>query len=146
MRLGKDEIARLVPHSGAMCLLDEVLEWNEVRIVCLARSHRDAGNPLRDPSSLPALAGIEYAGQAMAAHGALCDSGARRRTGYLVSVRDVALEVTRLDDVEEDLMVSAARLSPPGTELLYDFHLQADGRSLVSGRALVVLRERAEAS
>jgi predicted hotdog family 3-hydroxylacyl-ACP dehydratase len=95
---------------------------------------------------LPAFAGIEYAGQAMAAHGALCDRGARRRAGYLVSVRDVALEIARLDDIEEDLMVSAARLSPAGTELLYDFRLQAGGRNLVSGRALVVLRERLETS
>ena len=142
MKIGREEIARLVPHSGAMCLLDEVLEWDGVHIVCRTRSHLDAANPLRSAGALPALAAIEYAGQAMAAHGALCDREVRRRTGYLVSVRDVALEVERLDDVAGDLTVSATRLSPSGPELLYDFHLQAGGRKLVAGRALVVLRER----
>jgi predicted hotdog family 3-hydroxylacyl-ACP dehydratase len=142
MRPGHEAIARLVPHAGAMCLLDEVLEWDDARIVCRARSHLDPGNPLRSAGALPALTGIEYAGQAMAAHGALCNRDARGRIGYLVSVRDVVLEVARLDDVAGDLIVSAARLSPSGRELLYDFNLQALGRELVAGRALVVLRER----
>jgi predicted hotdog family 3-hydroxylacyl-ACP dehydratase len=142
MKVGREEIARLVPHAGAMCLLDEVLEWDDARIVCRTRSHLDAANPLRSDGALPALAGIEYAGQAMAAHGALCESGARGRAGYLVSVRDVVLAVARLDDLDADLTVTAARLSPAGPQLLYDFHLQAGGRKLVAGRALVVLRER----
>jgi len=141
MTLDREAIARLVPHAGAMCLLDEVLEWDDARIVCRTRSHRDAANPLRSDGALPALAAIEYAGQAMAAHGALCEGDTHRRAGYLVSVRDVVLAVARLDDLDADLTVSATRLSPPGAQLLYDFHLQADGRKLVEGRALVVLRE-----
>lgn len=142
MKLGREEIARLVPHAGAMCLLEAVLEWDDAHIVCCTRSHLDRANPLRSGGVLPAHAGIEYAGQAMAAHGALCDREARRRAGYLVSVRDVALEVARLDDVADALTVRAARLSPAGPELLYDFDLQSGGRKLVAGRALVVLRER----
>jgi predicted hotdog family 3-hydroxylacyl-ACP dehydratase len=142
MKIGREEIARLVPHAGAMCLLDEVLEWDDARIVCRTRSHRDTANPLRSDGVLTALAGIEYAGQAMAAHGALCESRAQGRAGYLVSVRDVVLAVARLDDLDTDLTVTAARLSPAGPQLLYDFDLQAGGRKLVAGRALVVLRER----
>lgn len=143
MTLGRDELTRLVPHAGAMCLLDEVIEWDDIRIVCRTRSHRDAANPLRCDGALPALAGIEYAGQAMAAHGALCARQARQRAGYLVSVRDVVLSVARLDDLETELTVTAARQSPPGPQLLYDFHLQAGARKLVAGRALVVLKEQA---
>ncbi len=43
----KAEIAGLIPHAGAMCLLDGVLEWDEQRVRCVAHSHRDAANPLR---------------------------------------------------------------------------------------------------
>lgn len=142
MTLGRDQLARLVPHAGAMCLLDEIIEWDDTRIVCRARSHRDAANPLRCDGALPALAGIEYAGQAMAAHGALCEREARRRAGYLVSVRDVVLAVARLDDLEAELTVTAARQSPPGPQMLYDFHLQAGALKLMAGRALVVLKEQ----
>ena len=43
-RLGRDEILALIPHGGAMCLLDVLLNWDADHITCL--SHR-AGNPLR---------------------------------------------------------------------------------------------------
>ena len=61
MRLSRAEIAELIPHAGAMCLLDGVLDWDASRIRCVSRGHRDAGNPLRVDGHLPALCGIEYA-------------------------------------------------------------------------------------
>src|SRR6185436_4156135 len=64
-------IARLVPQAGAMCLLDEIVSFDERAIVCRASSHRSPGNPLRCDGRLSAFAGIEYGAQAMAVHGAL---------------------------------------------------------------------------
>ena len=42
MVLSRDAIAALIPHQGAMCLLDEVLSADDDGIVCRAVSHRDA--------------------------------------------------------------------------------------------------------
>ena len=80
--LNKTEIAALIPHSGAMCLLDEVASWDATHIRCVARTHRDPQNPLRNGVRVPVLCGIEYAAQAMAVHDGL--SGAvqeRPRSG-----------------------------------------------------------------
>ena len=65
-------IARMVPHSGEMCLLDRVLAWTPHRIHCAAESHRSDTNPMRRAGQLGGLCGVEYASQAMALHGALC--------------------------------------------------------------------------
>ena len=70
MRLGRDWIEAHLPHRGAMCLLDGVLEYDGRRIVCRASSHSDPANPLRVGDRLPAACGVEYGAQAMAAHGA----------------------------------------------------------------------------
>lgn len=123
-----------------MCLLDEVLEWDERHIVCRASSHRDPANPLRVAGTLPAVCGIEYGAQAMAVHGALLDPhGAPLGRGFLASVRSVRLRALRLDDVEGRLQVSAARLSGEHDHVLYEFSIAGDAGELVGGRAAVVL-------
>jgi predicted hotdog family 3-hydroxylacyl-ACP dehydratase len=131
------DIAQLVPQRGPMCLLRSVERHDAERIVCHAVSHRDAGNPLRRGDRLPALAGIEYAAQALAAHCALLGGGAGR--GVLAGVREVALHVERLDDIEDPLQVRAERLVANGRHLLYAFTVEAGARVLVSGRVAVVL-------
>jgi predicted hotdog family 3-hydroxylacyl-ACP dehydratase len=146
MVLSRDAIAALIPHQGAMCLLDEVLSTDDEGIVCRAANHRDAGNPLRDGDILPAICGIEYAAQAMAVHGALMDKAAakgsteaRGRRGMLAAARNVIFSVERLDDVADDLIVSARKLAAENGRLLYEFALHAGGKELVRGRAAVVL-------
>ena len=129
-----------LPHQGSMCLLDAVTEWDAQRIRCTATSHRHADNPLRAHDRLGAACGIEYAAQAMAAHGALLAAAdGAPRAGYLASVRGVELQVARLDDIAADLNVEAERLSGDGNTILYGFRVSAAGRELLSGRAAVVL-------
>jgi len=129
-----------LPHQGSMCLLDAVTEWDAQRIRCTATSHRDADNPLRAHGRLGAACGIEYAAQAMAAHGALlAGADSAPRAGYLASVRGVDLQVARLDDIAADLEVEAERLSGDDNTILYGFRVSAAGRELLSGRATVVL-------
>lgn len=130
-------IAQLVPQQGPMCLLSDVVRHDATSIVCQAVSHRDTRNPLRRADRLPALAGIEYAAQAMAAHCALLEGRAGR--GLLAGVREVALHVERLDDIEEPLQVRAERLVADGRHLLYAFTVKAGTRLLVSGRVAVAL-------
>ena len=76
MALSRDEIAALIPHQGAMCLLSAVERYDERTIVCRATSHASESNPLRLGGRLPALAGIEYGAQALALHCALLNGDA----------------------------------------------------------------------
>jgi predicted hotdog family 3-hydroxylacyl-ACP dehydratase len=138
--LDRDWIAAHIPHQGAMCLLDAVLDWSDAAIVCRATRHADPAHPLRAEGRLGAAAGIEYAAQAMAVHGALiAGDNAPPRQGYLTSVRSVALHVARLDDLPGTLEVRAERLSGDGNHILYQFRLDHAGRCLLEGRAAVVL-------
>jgi predicted hotdog family 3-hydroxylacyl-ACP dehydratase len=129
-----------LPHQGSMCLLNAVTAWDAQRIRCTANSHRDASNPLRAHDRLGAACGIEYAAQAMAAHGALLAGGdSAPRAGYLASIRGVELHVARLDDIAADLHVEAERLSGDDNIILYGFRVNAAGRELLNGRAAVIL-------
>jgi predicted hotdog family 3-hydroxylacyl-ACP dehydratase len=129
-----------IPHQGPMCLLEEVLTWDAVRIRCRATSHRLGSNPLRSGGRLGAVCGVEYAGQAMAVHGAIVASmsGGRARPGYLASLRNLVLHVTRLDDLPEDLIASAERVASDEGTALYQFAVSSAGRELLSGRAGIV--------
>lgn len=132
-------LARL-PHQGSMCLLDRVDSWDTQHIQCSASSHRAPDNPLRAHGRLGAACGIEYAAQAMAAHGALLAAAdSAPRVGYLASVRAVELKVTRLDDIAADLRIEAERVSGDDNTILYAFSVLADHSLLLSGRAIVVL-------
>jgi len=129
-----------IPHQGAMCLLDQVLDWDSIGVRCSTRAHLSNANPLRSEGRLSAVCGIEFAAQAMAVHGALCaaKSAATRQGGYLVSLRNVMLHCERLDDIEEGLVATANRLGGDEVTLLYDFSLHAGSRALITGRATIV--------
>ena len=58
--------------------------------------------------------------------------------GYLASVRNVALQVSRLDDLEDELIASAERITGDGRTVLYEFGVSSAGRVLLSGRASIV--------
>ncbi|WP_295385373.1 3-hydroxylacyl-ACP dehydratase [uncultured Thiodictyon sp.] len=129
-----------LPHQGSMCLLERIDDWNPQGIRGTAVSHRDLDNPLRAHGRLGAVCGIEYAAQAMAAHGALlAGADASPRVGYLASVREVQLHVARLDDGDADLSVAAELIGGDDRSALYKFDISARGRRLLSGRATVVL-------
>ena len=137
-------IAAHIPHQGRMCLLDQVVAWDQARIQCRADSHRSADNPLLAHGRLGAACAIEYAAQAMAVHGALLAQQSpmknpRPRAGYLVSARGVALQVSRLDDIAADLDIEAVCSMRDANNILYEFSVSAAGKMLVQGRATVVL-------
>lgn len=134
-------IASHIPHQGSMCLLKSVQAWDQEKILCIADSHRVLDNPLRAHDQLGIACGIEYAAQAMAVHGALlapADS-TRPKLGYLVSVRGVTLVVTRLDDIDADLLIIASCIMASENNMLYQFTISANRQLLIEGRAAVVL-------
>jgi predicted hotdog family 3-hydroxylacyl-ACP dehydratase len=142
MPLDRDWIAQRIPHAGAMCLLDRVLDWDAERLRCLAASHLSPGNPLRSGGRLSAVCGIEYAAQAAAVHGALraAGGGEAPRGGFLASVRNVEFNARRLDTLDGGLIVEVERLSGDGNDALYRFRLlTADGQALLNGRLAVRL-------
>lgn len=137
--LTKTQFAALLPQRDAMCLLDTADSWNATGIVCGSMSHTRIENPLRCRGHLPAVAGIEYAAQAMALHGALAAHQEHAAPGMLASVRDVVLHVARLDDITDRLTVSATQLVAQKRHLLYSFLVEGGGRVLVKGRIAVAL-------
>ena len=138
--LDRAAIAARIPHQGSMCLLDAVLDWSPTTIACRAVSHADPANPLRAEGRLGAAAGIEYAAQAMALHGALT-AGAAQGVGFLAALSGVVMAVERLDDVGGDLHIRATALVQESRGFIYGFEITGDGRALLSGRATVVLAE-----
>ena len=163
MRLDRTWIERNIPHHGRMCLLDEVMEWDAQHIRCRSGTHRLPDHPLRSQDGLGIACGIEYAAQAMAAHGALAGmagpgrgaladnsrgtfAGAgtkgagkgRSEVGFLVGLRDVRLHVLRLDDVLADLICDARLVAGDHGSALYEFALRSEALRLLSGRATVV--------
>jgi predicted hotdog family 3-hydroxylacyl-ACP dehydratase len=138
--LDRSWIAAHIPHAGNMCLLDEVLSWDSTRIECRSATHRAADNPLRAHGRLGSACGIEYAAQAMALHGALMVArSSATPTGYLAGVRAVVLHVERLDDIPQDLLISSERISGDATIAMYEFSVSAAARTLLNGRATIVL-------
>ena len=130
----------MIPHAGRMCLLDEVSAWDASTIRCLARSHRDAANPLRAGAELPALCGVEYAAQAMAVHGRLSSAVTEKpRAGYLASVSDVVCAVRRLDDLDGEVVIEADKLAGDDARVQYPFTITSNHTQILTGKAAVVL-------
>jgi predicted hotdog family 3-hydroxylacyl-ACP dehydratase len=74
----------------------------------------------------------------MALHGALLSAGPIA-AGYLVSVRNLRLDVSYLDDLDEMLTVEAKRLMGGAEGLVYEFTVSARKDTLLSGRLTVSL-------
>jgi predicted hotdog family 3-hydroxylacyl-ACP dehydratase len=133
-------IGDLIPHAGRMCLLQRIVDWDAQQVTCATDSHRDPHNPLRHDGVLAAVHLIEYGAQAMAVHGGLLAAadGGRAAPGMLVAVRDVHLQVDRLDDLQAPLIVVARRLVAGTGGWLYAFHISAGDQALASGRVSVI--------
>lgn len=137
----KADWQHLIPHRGAMCLLDDVVAWDATRIHARTQSHRDAANPLRSDGRLRSVHLCEYGAQAMALHGGLLAQrdGAVAAPGLLVSLRAVRLERARVDDLADALDVHAEQLLAAAGAWQYAFEIACGGVPLASGRAAVML-------
>ncbi len=139
--VGAIDVAALVPHAGAMVLLDRVEAWDADGILCRARSHLDAANPLRRGGRLSACCGLEYALQAAALHGALLAGGVAQRAGHVATLRGVSLGTGRLDVAAfGELRVAALLERQEAAGIIYALAVHAaDGAPLLSGRATIAL-------
>jgi predicted hotdog family 3-hydroxylacyl-ACP dehydratase len=143
-RIRREQILTLIPHAGAMCLLDEVLVWDEASVRCLSYRFRDQDNPMRRADgTLGTACGIEIAAQAMAVHGRLTAQGVQEAgapvLGYLVSLRDVRLATACLDAAIGPIVIDARRLTGDARGAGYSFTVADQEAELLSGRATVLL-------
>jgi predicted hotdog family 3-hydroxylacyl-ACP dehydratase len=140
--VNKAEIRTLIPHSGLMCLLDEVTQWDDRSIVCITNTHRDPANPLRRDGRLSALHAFEYGAQAAAVHGGLRarSVGTTAAPGYLAALRDGRLHVVRLDHIHLSLQVCATRLFGDRANTVYEFLISAASVLVAEGRVIIVER------
>jgi predicted hotdog family 3-hydroxylacyl-ACP dehydratase len=133
------DIRELVPQAGAMCLLERIVSADADSVICSTSTHRSPGNPLRRAGRLAALHLAEYGAQAMAVHGGL--NGNAARAGVLVAIRELALHVTTLDDVEGEILIEAKRLLANAGGLVYSFAARASDRTLATGRVSVMFSQ-----
>jgi predicted hotdog family 3-hydroxylacyl-ACP dehydratase len=140
--ISKEQLRTLIPHAGDMCLLDTVEDWSVDHIRCTTRMHEAVPHPLRFQNRLTALHLVEYAAQAMAAHGALLAknrnaSMSRTQHGALAAVRNVRLHISRLDKLDGPLTVEAQRRLSRDDGSIYDFQVRHAELPLADGRIIV---------
>lgn len=136
MLIDHGEIAGLVPHAGAMCLIDGVSAWDETTIACFSTSHRAACHPLARGGRLAGVHALEYGAQATAVHGGLLAraAGTAARPAYLAGLRDATLAVARLDTLAEPLAIRAWRLLAGPAGAVYRFEIRAGATPIAAAR------------
>ena len=127
-----------------MCLLEAIREHSATAIHCTARSHLAPDNPLRHGGRIDALAAIEYASQAIAAHCTLtAPPGSAVRRGYLVRLRSIELHVAALDEIDAPLDVRAEQLAATRDGASYTFEVSAADAPIARGSVLIALGDEA---
>lgn len=138
--MAREDIAALIPHQGGMCLWEEIVEWNDARIVLETNSHRSPDNPLRANGKLRAVHLCEYGAQAMAVHGALKAAPERAPPGMLVSLRSVTFARDYIDNLTAALRVEAICLQAGDSSQQYSFKITHENEVIAEGRAAVLLK------
>ena len=135
-------IARLIPHQGAMSLLDRVVQWDASSIDAVSGTHRAIDHPLRSHGQLRAVHLCEYGAQAAALHGGLIAraAGTVAAPGYLVSLRDVTFAGQRIDDLQGELRIRAELLLQDSSSWQYRFRATHAGTELAAGRVAIIRR------
>ena len=144
MELDHAAIAARLPHTGRMCLLDRVLEWDADRIRCSAVSHRDADNPLREAAGLATLAGIEYAAQAAAVHGALLRGEMLPRSGVLAALKNVISTRPWMHEIVEDIVIEANLLHSDPAGGIFAFAVFASEERILNGQFTLMVIDPAK--
>ncbi len=130
--------SELVPHSGRMVLLDEMLEWEPGKATC--RLELRDGAPFVDDGAVDAIVSIEYMAQAVAAclgYEAFV-GGDGVRVGMIIASKrfDVHEPTWHVGDVF-DVVVERVR----GNESLshFDAEVRRAGSGTVAASALLTL-------
>ena len=146
MNTEKTRLCDLIPHHGTMCLLDNIEQWDEERVICNTLTHTHNDNPLRRNGHLHIVHALEYGAQAMAVHGGLLAQQKQEaiRPGYLVAVRNAKFHIDHLDTILTSLTVEAHQLLESGGSLIYEFTISNGDDILAEARATVITEKEAD--
>ncbi len=140
MLILRQQIASLIPHGEAMCLLDQVTDWDAHHLNAITESHRRADNPLFESERMDTVALVEYGAQAAAIHAALQQSGlGAARPAYLGAIKKLRLYSQYVDTGVAELQIEAQCIFSDNNGAIYDIWARAGGNDLISGRIVLVL-------
>lgn len=140
MLIQRQQIAGLIPHGEAMCLLDQVTGWDEHHLNATTASHRRADNPLLENERMDTVALVEYGAQAAAIHAALQQSGlGAARPAYLGAIKKLRLFTQYVDAGVAELQIQAQCIFSDNSGAIYDIRACAGGNDLIAGRIVLVL-------
>ena len=130
-------IIELVPHRPPMLLLDRVLSYDGECVVC--ETVLGPQSPFADQGEVPAVVGIEYMAQAIAAGAGLSareQGDASGKMGFLLGCRSLSIAVDSFQ-IGDRLTIEARRTW--GEKELGSFacKVQRDGQVLVEGALTV---------
>jgi len=125
-------IAELVPHRPPMLLLDRVVAHDAESVICEVRIA--ARSPFVEDGRIPAVVGIEYMAQCVAAFAGLAARAEGRppRIGFLLGCRELRL-CTDAFAVGDTLTVEARRTWGDSALGHFICRVERDGETLVSG-------------
>lgn len=138
------QISERIPHGPGLILIDRIIRYDESFLEGATMSHRRSSHPLaRKDGKLPASAGIEYGGQAIALHLGLIqtESFPPPGIGLLIRVRDIRWSIHRLDAISDELVIQAFKIEHSNPLAVYNFNLSsAAGVSIMEGQLSVYLQ------
>ena len=134
-------IESLIPHKGAMCLLDGIEYHDGQRIICSTHATslhiQPAAHKCR--ALVAARASNSPRRRWPCTGGSSATAQARPPTGLLLSARDCRFNVRRIDDIEGPLVIEAAQMGNNDETRLYRFKVTAHDVLLAEGRVTVML-------
>lgn len=140
--MNRQAIEKLIPHTGAMSLLDEVVQWDEEGITCKTRSHKRTDNPfISEPDQpLDTTALLEYGAQAAAVHAALLQQGmAGQGTAFIGAIKQLKFIQRAVDPVIDELIIKAHCQLNTRDGAIYQLDCGSEQQALLSARVILVL-------
>lgn len=128
-----------MPHSGAMRLIERVVEATETTIHCVARDHTQPEYPLRLNGTVFVVNLVELGAQAAAVHTSLYNI-ASNHTGLLVGLRNIDIAQQTLDGTSQPLEIAAEQLQFGGETAIYGFSVQCNDRGILTGQAILKMK------
>lgn len=137
MLLNRAQIAALIPHGKAMCMLDEVVAWDVQQIRCRSSYFAHSDNPLFEKGQLDSVLLLEYAAQAAAVHAALLQSTlGSARPAYVGAVKSVEI-LKPVSDNRSAIDIEAHCLLNNSSGAIYEVLAHQQGDLLIRGRLIL---------
>lgn len=135
----RQQIAQLIPHGEAMCLLDQITDWDEHQLNATTASHRREDNPLIENGRMDTVTLVEYGAQAAAVHAALQQSGlGAARPAYLGAIKKLHLFSQIIDTSVAELQIRTQCIFNDNNGAIYDISANAHEINLMAGRIVLI--------